>query len=328
MNSNYTRFLLAALIGASISSLTASSQGQTPLLKAHTPILIPGGPGGFDWMLVDRATERVYATHKGTKSVAIVDLRTDTALPSVQVGTAQGVAIASRENKIYLGDADEKKVIVLDNRTFKKIAEIAVAGPVDDVIYCEKNGKIYADHDDGGDIWVIDPKTDKLVGSVRIPDAPEKMEYDSHTERIYQNIKSNNTVQVINPTTNKVERIWKTDPAIGPHGIVVDGKAGRVYAAGGNGKLAVIEMKSGSVVATVNIAKGCDQIAFDRGNKRIYCACKNAITVLGITETGVKVLGSVPTPDNAHTIAVDSQSHAVWTCYFDSKGSYLLKLTP
>ena len=61
---------------------TVAAPADAPL-TAWTPIVIPGGPGGFDWMLVDGRSNRVFATHKGTKSVAIVDLKTDTALPPV-----------------------------------------------------------------------------------------------------------------------------------------------------------------------------------------------------------------------------------------------------
>ncbi|MEP6755158.1 MAG: YncE family protein [Chthonomonadales bacterium] len=325
------RFATAGVVvfAITIVALQAShARLQTPLLKVEKKITIPGGPGGFDWMLVDRNTERLYATHKGTKSCAIVDLRTDMALTSPVIGTAQGVAVAKAAGKIYLGDADEKKIAVLDNKTMKKVGEIAVEGPVDDVIFCEKNGMIYADHDDGEHVWVINPKTDKIVGTVRIPEAPEKMEYDPATERIYQNIKSNNTVQVIDPMTNKVVRIFKTEQAVGPHGIALDSKAGRIYVAGKNGKLVVIDIKSGNVIQAVSIAQGTDQIAIDHAKKRIYCACKNNISVVEITDSGAKLLGNVPTPDSAHTIAVDSQTHAVWTCYFDASGSYLLKLLP
>ena len=302
--------------------------GDTPPLKAEKPIVIPGGPGGFDWMLVDSASNRVFATHKGTKSVAIVDLKTGEALPSVKVGTAQGVAVDRPDNKIFLGDDEEKKVVVLDNTTLKKTGEIAVTGPVDDVIFCPKNGMIYADHDDGNEVWVIDPKTEKVVATVKIPEAPEKMVYDRASERIYQNIKSNSTVQVIDPTTNKVERVFDTAPATGPHGIAIDGAAQRLFSAGSNGKLVVIDLKAGKVISMVDIEKGVDQIAYDRTNKNIYCACKGAISVVQATDDGAKLIGKVPMPRGSHTLAVDTRSHAVWTCYFDDHDSYLLKLSP
>ncbi len=318
------RFTLVAAALLGFAALPAFAQAP---LTAQKPIVIPGGPGGFDWMLVDGRSDRVFATHKGTKSVAIVDLKTDTALASVTVGTAQGVAIDRPDNKIFLGDDEEHKVVILDYTTLQKIGEVAVSGPVDDVLYCAKNGMIYADHDDGTDVWVIDPKTAKIVATVTIPEAPEKLEYDQTSDRIYQNIKSNNTVQVIDPATNKVEKIFQTAPVVGPHGLAIDRKGQRLFTAGSNGKLAVIDMKTGKVTTTLDIPKGVDQIAYDRGNQRIYCACQGFISVVQATADGVKLLGNVPSPKGSHTIAVDQKTHAVWTCYSDAKESYLLKFT-
>ena len=42
------------------------------------------------------------------------------------------------------------------------------------------------------------------------------------------------------------------------------GDAGRVYSAGGKGKLVAFDMKTGKPLATVDIAPGTDQIAYDK----------------------------------------------------------------
>lgn len=296
-------------------------------LKATKPILVPGGSGGFDWMLMDSHSHRVFATHKGTKTVSVIDTLTGK-VESPIVGTAQGVTIDRKDNKIFLGDDVEHKVVVLDYTTLKKTGEIAVTGPVDDILYCAKNGMVYADHDDGEEVWVIDAKTEKIVTTVTIPTAPEKIEYDKTTDRIYQNIKSNNTVQVIDPATHKVERVFDTAPAIGPHGLAIDSKNGRLFSAGKNGKLVIIDLKTGKVTSSIEIGAGVDQIAYDKGNGRVYCACQGAIYVVETTATGAKAIGKVTTPSGSHTITVDSKTHEVWTCYFDKTDSYLLKLTP
>lgn len=209
----------------------------------------------------------------------------------------------------------------------KQTGEIAVTGPVDDVLYCPKNGMVYADHDDGPEVWVIDAKTEKIVSTISVPTAPEKIEYDRTSDRIYQNIKSNNTVQVIDPATNKVEKTFDTTPATGPHGLAIDGKTQRLFSAGNNGKLVAIDLKTGKVIATADIAKGVDQIAFDRGNQRIYCACKGKISVVEETAEGIKSLGDVDGPAGAHTLAVDQRTHAVWVSSSDGKDSYLQKFT-
>lgn len=111
----------------------------------------------------------------------------------------------------------------------------------------------------------------------------------------------------------KAYRQWKTDPY---HGSL------------NNGKLIVIDLKTGKTTSSIDIAKGVDQIAYDAGKQRIYCACQGNISVVEVTGDGVKLLGNVTTPKGTHTIAVDTKTHAVWTCYADAKESYLLKLVP
>lgn len=328
LTSKHRSVWLGATLALLSAGLLRGSWAANAPLTAGKPIVVPGGAGGFDWMRVDASSRRLFATHKGTKSLAVLDLKTEKPLPSPSVGTAQGVAIDQADNKIFLGDEEEHKVVVLDYRTLKVKSEIPVSGPVDDLMFCPINGMVYADKDDGTDVWVINAKTEKLVTSIHIPEAPEKIEYDRTSNRIYQNIKSNNTVQVIDPHTNKVVKTLDTAPATGPHGLVIDERAQRLFTAGSNGKLVVFDLKSGRSLGSVDIAPGVDQIAFDPGNKRIYCACRDAISVAEETDAGLRFIGNVPTPPRAHTLTVDPQTHAVWTCYADKQNSYLLKLTP
>ena len=133
----FTRTLYLSLIAAIGVASVCAAVGEDEALKAQKPITIAGGPGAFDWMRIDARSNRVFATHKGTKTVAVVDpCNRHWPLPSATVGTAQGIAIDRRDNKIFLGDEAEHKVVIVDYATLKKTGEIAVTGPVDDVLYC------------------------------------------------------------------------------------------------------------------------------------------------------------------------------------------------
>src|SRR3569833_237052 len=245
-----TPWLYSSLVLLSAGLLHGAAVAEGPL-TAGKPIVLPGGAGGFDWMRVDDASRRLFATHKGTKTLAVLDLKTERPLPAPTVGTAQGVDADRKDNMIFLGDEEEQKVVVLDYTTLKVKSEIPVKGPVDDLMYCPANGMVYADKDDGTEIWVIDAKSEKLVTTITIPEAPEKIEYDRTSNRIYQNIKSNNTVQVIDPATNKIEKKLDTTPATGPHGLVIDGRAQRLFTAASNGKLVAFDLKSGKSLGSV-----------------------------------------------------------------------------
>ena len=152
-------------------------------------------------MLVDRAQNRLYATHGGTKTLTVLDLKTG-AVRQVAAGDVAGVAVDAPDGKVFTGGGDQK-VVVLDNKTLAKTGEIPVTGPVDDIKYDPKNGMVYAAHDDGAEDWVIDARTEKLVGTVAIPGAPEALAYDAGTDRLYQNIKPADCVDVIDPATEQ-----------------------------------------------------------------------------------------------------------------------------
>ena len=327
LNSPLARILLACALGLTTAMAHAGPPLTTHLpLTALPPITVPGGPGGFDWMLVDRAQNRLYATHGGTKTLTVLDLNTG-AVRSVDAGAVSGVTVDSADGKVFTGGADQK-VVILDNKTLEKTGEVAVTGPVDDIKYDPENGLVYAAHDDGAEDWVINAKTGTLVGTIPLPGAPEAFALDAGAGRLYQNIKPADCVDVIDPATNRVIAVWPTLPAKSPHGLVIDDATGRLFSAGGNGVLAVFSLKTGKVVASAAIAPGTDQIAFDPKRRRIYCASRGFVSVVQETASGgVRSLGAVPAPRGAHTLALDPLTGDVWVSYSDATASHLQRFT-
>jgi DNA-binding beta-propeller fold protein YncE len=287
------RVFAALFFVAAAAMQLHAAHAEDPPLIAGTPILVPGGPGGFDWMAVDSGKHRLLATHKGKGTLVVLDLNNEKNVQSIPVGEAQGIAVDEADGKYFVGDEGDKKLVVLDRDTLKKTAEIPVPGPVDAVALDPKRHIVYADHDNGTDVWLIDARTDRLVATIAVAGPPEYLEYDPKSDRLYQNIKTDDTVAVISPVDRKVSAVWKTTPATGPHGLAVDSAGGRVFSAGRNGKLSVLDVKTGTVVAAVDIAPGVDQIAFDSGNKRVYCGCRAAVSVVEATPTGARFVATV-----------------------------------
>ncbi len=313
-------FALAAAAGSAQAPLTAPT-----LLTAHPPLSVPGGPGGFDWMLTDQGQHRLYAGHGGTKTLMVLDLRTET-IRQIAAGDVSGAVVDQKDGKVFAGCGDQK-IVVLDGKTLAKTGEISLPGPVDDMKLDPKNGRLYADHDDGAEVWVINAQTNTLVGTIPVAGAPEEMVYDAAADKLYQNIKPADSLDVINPATNKITAVWSTAPAKSPHGLVLDPATGRLFSAGGNGMLVVLDRKTGKVISSVAIAPGTDQIAFDPSRQRIYCTGRGFISVVQETAAGARLLGEVPAPRGAHTLAVDTATGAVWVSYSNASGSYLEKFT-
>lgn len=294
-------------------------------LKASAPIALSGKAAKFDFMTSDFGNGRILAAHKGAGALSVLDTQSEKPLGEIPVGHAQGVVVDARSGQYIVGDDDEHKLVIIDAKTLKQTGEVQVDGEVDAIELDSKNGMIYADEGDGKRIWVVDPQAKKVVKTIAIPGGPEVLAYDSVSDRLYQNIKNKDLLVVINPATNQIEASWPTAPATGPHGLVIDSESGRALVAGHNGKLVSIELKSGKVIASIDIAPNTDQIAFDSKTKTVYCASKGFISVVEETPTGLRLLGNVPSPAGAHTLAVDEAHHQLWISYADAKHSYLQK---
>jgi len=310
-----------------ILGLAALPMRAAEPLVAGKPIPVPDSKGGFDFLEVDAAQRRLLASHTGNNTLDVFDLDTGKLIRHVPTGKAQDAAVDSQAGKYYVGVSREQIVAVVDSKTLEKTSEIKIPGPSDAVVFDPKNRCLYVDNDDGTSIFVIDLKVEKLTATITIPEAPEYAVYDQASDRIFQNVKSSDQVLVIDPASNTVKERWSTSPALKPHGLAFDAASHRLFVAGNNGKLAVMDSANGKTIAAVDIAAGVDQIAFDAGNRRVYCAAAGGvISVVQETADGAELLANIKAGVKAHTLTVDPKTHAVWTAYGDKSASYILKL--
>ena len=312
---------------AFLSSLSPAHAAPAPL-KAEEPIVVPDSKGRFDFIQVDNTARHLLANHTQNATLDVFDLDSGKLLKHCPTGAAMGVGVDEKGGKYYVGVSKEQKLVTIDAQTLEKAGEVALTGPADDALFCPKNGQVYVCHDDGKEVWVIDPAAGKIVASVAIGEAPEVLVYDANAGRIYQNIKTTAMLSVINPETNKVEYDWPVQPATGPHGLAFDPATHRLFVAGANGKLAVLDSGSGTLIATVNIPQGVDQIAIDAELRRIYCPSRNGtLTVIQETAAGVESAGELPIAKGCHSVALDPKTHAVWIAYPEGDKSYIRRFT-
>ncbi len=330
------RWIRAALAFAAVVSLGghAVRAADTPgggVLSAASPIVVPRAPGFFDYMTVDVQYRRLLVAHAGNDALAIIDVDGGAVLGQVDLGegaASAGVAVDVRDGKYFVGTAADK-VVDINRKNMVRQQDIKMPGPVDAIAFDPKDDALYADEDNGSHVWVLNARTDKLIATIVLPGVPEYVDYDPVSGRIFQNIKSAPAqVLAIDPKTNAIAASWPTAPAERAHGLAIDGASGRVFSAGGNGKLDVMDAKTGAIVATVDVAPRLDQIAFDPGNKRLYCpAATGVMDVIQETDTGATLIGTIAIPRGTHTVAVDPQTHAVWISYGAPDNDYVQKLT-
>jgi YVTN family beta-propeller protein len=317
-------FVTAALVAAQ-----ALAAGGAPVtLQPGSAIEIPSSKGKFDFLRIDAKRRRLLGAHENDGTADYFDLQKNALITRVGVGGAVDHAVDADSRYYYVSVQEDQRVAVLDAATLKEVGSIKMAGPTDAIIFEPKNHLIYVTHDEGAEVWVIDPSTSKVVGTIAVPGVPEYMVYDASTDRIYLNIKSADKVAVIDPNTRKTVAQWATAPAGQPHGLELDAAHHRIFTAGGNGKLAVIDTRTGKVTGSTDITAKVDQIAFDPAKQLVYCAGADQMSIVDTSGGSVATVGEQATAATAKNVAVDPQTHAVWTTYTDGKSSFARSWMP
>ncbi len=318
----------AALCSAvAIGNAALADPTPAPLL-AKPAIVVPRAPGSFDYLNVDLDRHYLLVAHTGSRSLDVFKLATGEMLKQILVGRANGAAVDVKDRKFFVSTGDGI-VAVVDRDNLVLNDRVAMPGPGDALAFDPKNDTLYVDEAGGTHVFTVNGKTNKPGPVITIPEDPEYINYDPASDKLYQNIVSSNSVVVIDPATNAVTATWSTLPATAPHGQAIDSATGRVFAVGSNGILVAIDMKTGAVVGQATVAPRVDQIVFDPGTMRIYCASGTGlVSVVQETAAGLAAIGDVVVPEHAHTITVDPATHAVWIAYGGREEDYIMQLTP
>jgi hypothetical protein len=320
--------LAGAACTATLIARAASADPTPAPLLAKPAITVPRAPGSFDYLNVDLDRHYLLVAHSGTKSLDVFKLDSGMLLRQIVVGMSRGAVVDVKDRKFFVSTNDAILAVV-DRDNLVLNDKIAMPGPLDALAFDPKNDTVYIDEGGGTHIFTVNGKTNKPGPVVTIPADPEYINYDAASDKIYQNIVSTNSVVVVDPATNAVTATWSTMPATAPHGQAIDSQTGRVFAVGTNGILVALDIKTGALIAQAPVAPRVDQIVFDPGTMRIYCASgTGVVSVVQETTAGLTALGDVVVPEHAHTITVDPGSHNVWIAYGGTHDDYIMQLTP
>ncbi len=295
---------------------------EPALLAPATTITIPGSKGKFDFLEVDTKNHRLLAAHEKDETADFIDLKSGTVLARLKTGPTVGITTNAAGDTYYASVQDDKRIAIIDAKSLTETGSIALTGETDAILFDAKDGCIYVTHDNGDEVWAIDVATSKVKATIPVPNGPECLAHDAATDRVFMNSKTTSQVIVISTKTNTVVAQWPTAPATGPHGLAFDAATGRLYVSGDNGILVALDAKTGKVIGSAAITPKVDQIAFDSGTKRIFCAGPGQMSVVEATKDGVKFLGNVASADTAKNVAVDPATHQVWTTYTDGTNAY------
>lgn len=304
-------FGIAAILIFGFCSPFASAQLSG--YKVTGKILI-GGENRWDYLAVDRTTHRLFVSHN-TK-VHIVDLNRDSVIAEISgLNGVHGIAFAPEFNKGYITSGRDSTVVVFDLKSLNTLSRITIdAKNPDAICYDPFIKRVFSINHTSGSATAIDAATDKILATLPMGGVGEYAVSDANG-KLYVNLEDKSQVCVIDTKDLKVLSKWDLAPCESPTGMAIDAANGRLFVVGGNEKMAILDLTSGKLIATLPIGKGVDGCAFDPGTGLVFSS-NGSGTITVVKENSpddFSVVENIMTLRGARTITVDESTHTVYT---------------
>jgi DNA-binding beta-propeller fold protein YncE len=325
------KFFTLVLIVFGLPGSTLSLAAKD-VLSPNPPVELTGTHGKFDFIKVDAARRRLLACHTGNGTLEVVDLDSSRLIKSIPTGAAQGVFVEDKHGRYFVSASKPPQLVIIDAAKLEVTGTVPLPDPADLVCYFPGFNRVLVDNDEKPQMWIIDPEKKQIMQTNPYPGSGmEDFCLDKWQTSIFQNLKDTNKLAKSDFIENKVPALWSTLPAEKPHGLALVNGGDDVAVVGGNGKLVLISTKEdaeGKVVASADIAPHVDEIAYDPGLSRLYCASgTGVISVVDVAGEKLTSRGSIPSAAGAHSITVDPKTHTVWIAFAKDDKAYIQSFT-
>ena len=297
--------LLSCAAGVSLHAQTANAY------QIAKTFHIPSG-GGYDYITVDSAGNRLYISH-GTQ-VNVINKETGDSIGVIKTEKdVHGIALVHPLGKGYITNGSSNSVLVFDLATFQTLAHVPAGQFADGILYDDYSKKIISCNGRGKSMTVIDPTTDQAVATIQLTGWPETAAGDG-AGKIYVNNAEKNEIDVIDASTYKIINTWPIAPGQHASGLAMDRQNMRLFAGCDNKFLIVMNALTGKVVQSLPIGDECDAVGFDHTLSTVYSSNGDG-TLTIIRETSpdsYTVLQNLTTKKGARTQAVDQSTHKIY----------------
>ena len=296
-------FSLLTLIALSATCLAADAPG----FKVTKRYPVPGN-GGFDYIVFDGSSDRLYVSH-GTE-VDVLDANSGKMVGKIEnTPGVHGIAIVPDLHRGFITDGKNATITVFDSKTLQTRKTISVDEDPDFVFYDPQTKRVFVCHGDAGVISAIDPEKEQVVGKVPLGTGAEAAVVDGKGNG-FVNLEETAEVANFDPNALTVKQKWPITGCKTPTGLAMDRSSNRLFVGCRSRVLAVMDASNGKVLTTLPIGDHVDAVAYDPDNKMIFASNGDG-TVSVIHQTSAdkyESVGDIQTQKSAKTMAMDPKT--------------------
>lgn len=311
---------VAAVACLIIAGASAGNEAGKPIV-----IDLPGGAAGigFDDLGFSRALDRVLVPAGRTGKLYLIDPQSHeieqvegfSSAKTYAGGHGEGITSADAgPGVIFVTDRSTGALNVIDAKSRKIVSSAKLASGPDYVRYVQATNEV----------WVTEPRTARVeifslqgnaapvhAGFIAVPNGPESLVIDNDGGRAYTNQWTDKTV-AIDLKRRTIIAQWP-DACRGSRGIALDPTRSTLFVGCEEGKLSVLDTKSGQLRGNCGSVEGVDIIAYNPALHHVYLPGEESasLNVIDVSDAGApRVLATIPTVKGAHCVTVDDRNNA------------------
>ncbi len=270
-----------------------------------------GGEGGWDYLTVDSAAHRLYLSR--STHVMVIDTVTDQVVGDIpDTPGVHGIAIAPELRCGFISNGKANTVSIFDLDTLEVIKQVKTGGNPDAILYEPFYLRVFAFNGKSKDATIFNALSGKVLETIALGGKPEFATTDNKG-RVFVNIEDTNEIVELDSKKLGITKRYSLKPCEGPSGMAIDIEHHRTFSGCHNKIMAIMDVDSGKVIATVPIGAGVDANVFDAETGLAFSSNgEGTLTVVREASPGKFDAETVPTQQSARTMALDTKTQKIY----------------
>lgn len=315
---NISRIAIAGLLAAATlwmcALIAGASNPQGNSLYHLEKKVKLGGSGFWDYLAIDTGARHVFITNN--KRLLIIDADTGGIVGEItdsKIEGVHGVAVVEDLGKGFTSNGISNTATIFDLKTLKPTATVTTGKHPDAIIYDPSSHLVFTFNAESDDATAIEAKTGTVATTISLGGKPEFAASDG-VGGVFVNLEDKNEVVAIDSRLLKLVSRWPTAPCDEPAGMAIDAKHSRLFIGCHNKMMAVMDSKTGRIVATPPIGARVDANRFDPGTNLAFSSNGDGTLTVIHEDSPDKytVLENVETEIGARTLEVDPKTHKIY----------------
>ncbi|TAM59679.1 MAG: YncE family protein [Rhodanobacter sp.] len=288
----------------------------TAFYHLGSAVALPGKAPAWDYLTYDSARSYLFVgrRHNG---VTVFDVATHKVVATIadSKGANKAILVPALDRGYTVnGDGSTTE---FDLKSLKAIRRIRFGSNADAGSYEPVTGQLMFTMGDSEKVAFMDARSGKVLATLPMPSHHIEASAPDGHGNLFVAERDRDAVVRIDARTHQVTASWPTTPCRQPTGLDYDATSQRIFVGCRSDRplLAVLDAKSGAVVASLPIGRGNDGVAFNPATRRIYASNGLDANLVVIDQQGpdsYRLEQAITTRPMARTLALDAQRDRVY----------------